>query len=180
MRWRGRGVLVVCMMVTMGFVTPASAKAGSPPNGVHLDPGSPAGKEYAIPLAAARGGAIGTSGQQGFGSGIARSAAASSPSRGRLPGSSSSRVGLHDSSRPGVRLRRSSRRSRSQSPGTAARMVATQTRQLEPAAGRILGPAQSSALVSMLAAGAVVLLAATLAGVRLTQRDRRTRPGAEY
>ncbi len=53
--------------------SPAQANAGLPP-GVHIDPGSPAAKEYAIPLSAARqtgAGSGGGSSSSLFGAGIA-------------------------------------------------------------------------------------------------------------
>jgi hypothetical protein len=59
---------VVCAICGLAFPAAASASKGSP---VHVDPGSPVAKEYALPLATARG-APPESGRSGglFGSGI--------------------------------------------------------------------------------------------------------------
>ncbi|MDQ6778682.1 MAG: hypothetical protein M3071_21210, partial [Actinomycetota bacterium] len=58
-------MLVPAMGSSVALARPA------PPPGVHIDPGSPVAKEYAIPLASARGGGGSGSGQL-FGGGITR------------------------------------------------------------------------------------------------------------
>jgi hypothetical protein len=62
-------VLAAILMLAAGS-TVAAAKP-TPPPGVHIDPGSPAAKEYAIPLSEARGGGTTGNGQL-FGRGITR------------------------------------------------------------------------------------------------------------
>ena len=97
-------------MIVLGACSPADAKpkppASSPGNGVTVDPGSPSGKEYAIPIDTARREAAGgsapgpgstgsgpTSGTPAaplFGVGVGRSARSDQPSRAqpasRAPG----------------------------------------------------------------------------------------------
>jgi hypothetical protein len=64
-------VAIVCVIVPQGALA-----AGGPSSGVHVDPGSPAGKQYAIPITSARGETAGTSSGSGsanpplFGSGV--------------------------------------------------------------------------------------------------------------
>jgi hypothetical protein len=54
MHWAGSGIGVVAVVLGMlGITVTASATAGLEP-GVHVDPGSPAAKEYALPLNQAR------------------------------------------------------------------------------------------------------------------------------
>ena len=63
--WTARSSLAV-LAIGFSALTPAAHAAGNPNQGVHVDPGSPAGKQYAIPIASARGE---TSGGKGSGSG---------------------------------------------------------------------------------------------------------------
>jgi hypothetical protein len=69
-------LLLTALAATFTAAAPAPALAGSmsPTAGVHVDPGSPVAKEYALPLATARGAPADT-GSNGslFGSGITRS-----------------------------------------------------------------------------------------------------------
>ena len=82
-------VSVVCIAVcgTMGL--PGAASAQDP--GVHFDPGSPAGKEYAIPLAEGRAEGAGTTNQRAaadtpFGAGITPPGGGGGAGRGGKPG----------------------------------------------------------------------------------------------
>jgi hypothetical protein len=59
---------LVCAFL-LGAGASTAAASGPPAPGVHIDPGSPVAKEYAIPLAQARAGS-GSSGGQLFGKGI--------------------------------------------------------------------------------------------------------------
>jgi hypothetical protein len=59
--WKPK-VSVVCMTLAGTLGLPGAALAQEP--GVHLDPGSPAGKEYAIPLAEGRAEGAGTTKQR--------------------------------------------------------------------------------------------------------------------
>jgi hypothetical protein len=63
MRARASAAAGVVLIATC-FGAP-QAMAQSPPNGVHIDPGSPAGKQYQIPIPAARQQASGSSGTGG-------------------------------------------------------------------------------------------------------------------
>lgn len=78
-RFRGCVPLIALVSLLLPVAGPAHAAAAPPlPAGVHVDPGSPAAKEYAIPLAQARGGAAGRG--QLFGSGITRAPSTSTTS----------------------------------------------------------------------------------------------------
>jgi hypothetical protein len=76
-------LLLTALAATLTAVAPTAAVAGStsPTAGVHVDPGSPVAKEYALPLATARGAPADT-GSNGtlFGSGIAKSDSGASQS----------------------------------------------------------------------------------------------------
>ena len=95
-----RHVRLMVVLAVVAFLAAASGAAAKPAlsPGVQVDPGSPASKQYAIPLAQARAG--GTSGGSGsgtlFGSGITRAAPASSTPaapRPRTPASRARRAG---------------------------------------------------------------------------------------
>src|SRR3954469_3314415 len=58
-----RRALVPALAVVLGGATPTAAAAAEP--GVHVDPGSPAGKEYALPLDQAKRDAGAGTGQAG-------------------------------------------------------------------------------------------------------------------
>jgi hypothetical protein len=79
------------LLATLSLTSPASALAP----GVHVDPNSPAAKEYSIPLGQARSGGHGGSSSEGnlFGSGIRRVANASSSGNGAGAGASRSATG---------------------------------------------------------------------------------------
>jgi hypothetical protein len=66
--------MMLATMLMLAVWSSAAMAKPTPSPGVHIDPGSPAAKEYAIPLAQARGGGSGGSGSgQLFGRGITRS-----------------------------------------------------------------------------------------------------------
>jgi hypothetical protein len=96
-RWLAHFVSVACIGVVA--IVPASAGAAGKPAlepGVHVDPGSPAAKEYAIPLQRARGASPpttggsssgGSGGSNGlFGSGITSAKTKVSTPAARTPG----------------------------------------------------------------------------------------------
>src|ERR1700761_8477411 len=66
---RARATAVAVLIAAVGGLAPAQALAGGGPGGgVHVDPGSPAGKQYAIPIPSARSETSGQSGSSGSGS----------------------------------------------------------------------------------------------------------------
>ncbi len=83
-RFPGRGVRLVALGAALCLASPMTALAAKPPSGVHVDPHSPVGKEYAIPLSQARGGGGGgggggkSGGGSLFGSGITKQPASKS------------------------------------------------------------------------------------------------------
>jgi hypothetical protein len=61
------GILTGVVLAVLGLATAGPALA-APGTGVHVDPGSPAGKQYAIPIPSARSEAAGQTGGSGSGS----------------------------------------------------------------------------------------------------------------
>jgi hypothetical protein len=163
-------VLLVTVMVPAGAI--AQSGAGLPP-GVHLDPGNPTSKEYAIPLATARGGGGRSAGGQLFGAGVrpGGSSGGGSPpptiGGGRVSrASSGGRRG-----RSGLRIAGRSHHRRS-----SKSIVAEQTPPVD-AAGRVLGAGQGSGLLWMVAAAGIVLLSGLLGAFALTRRRDYRRAG---
>lgn len=150
------------LAVAAALAGPGVALAASAP-GVHIDPGSPAGKEYAIPLGQARStgtptNLTGTGSAQLFGAGI-------TPSEP----SASTRSALATSHRPAGRT--------TSAPGERNPRTGAITR--KPAALAITpvskllggGSGESSGLWWMLAAGSLVLLLGGLGGAVLARRS---------
>jgi hypothetical protein len=180
---RGRdGGRLLGLAATVALALPAAAAAGGatgPQAGVHVDPGSPAAKEYAIPLGQARangGGSSGSGSGQLFGSGITRASASSAPNRGQQPTSASAGTArsTHRVARAGAQAHRRvpgrvavhARAGRAGAPGGPAQ------------ASRVLGSGSGagSGLIWMLAAAALVLALGGAGGAALARRGRRARP----
>jgi hypothetical protein len=115
-----RSVVALTAISSLGFlglVAPSAASAGA----VHFDPNSPAGKEYALPLAQARNEAAGRGGSAGasatsaplFGAGISRSHSGSERISGRGGDAVSQQAGDE---------RRSARRESAAGAGLGARL----------------------------------------------------------
>src|SRR3954469_7241821 len=105
----------IVALVVIGAPATARPAAAQEP-GVVVDPGSPAGKEYAFPLDVLRAAAVGKDAIQGvpqplFGVGITRAAARAGASRGSGAASGGSRRSGASGSRPASTSRRGSRRS---------------------------------------------------------------------
>jgi hypothetical protein len=112
-------VLLAALVVAFSLAVPAAALAGSgsPTAGVHIDPGSPVAKEYALPLATARGAPADT-GSTGslFGRGITKS-------KSRHPSGGSSTASEAPSSTPANET----------VPATSISDTTTATQRLKPA-----------------------------------------------
>lgn len=92
---------VIAAAVTL--LLPGSALASGTPSGVHVDPGSPAGKEYQLPVSSARGEASGTSGSSNvplFGSGITPSGPSGTGGATSSTGSSAAASGTRPRTSP--------------------------------------------------------------------------------
>src|SRR4051794_14699254 len=105
---------IVALVVIGASATARPAAAHEP--GVVIDPGSPAGKEYAFPLDVQRAAAVGKDAIQGvpqplFGAGITRAAAGASASGGSGAAAGGSRRSGASGSKPASTSRPSSRRS---------------------------------------------------------------------
>jgi len=152
-------LLVLSAGVMGALCAPPASLADSPSlqPGVHLDPNSPAAKQYAIPLATARGATPG-SGATGalFGSGI-------SSAGGRSAGKSVAR-GRRGAGRSSSGRSKSGGRSRS-NPAAATAI---------PSADKILHSGSGSALLWTLAIAALVLVIGGAGALALTDRRRGT------
>jgi hypothetical protein len=163
------GAPAVCIAV----LAAPTAVAASLPSGVHVDSGSPAGTEYAIPLSQARGGHTGNRSQL-FGVGISKAPTPVQTGAATTPGNES----------PGaVAPRRRERTGSVPSPSapeskSARTLVAQQTNGLAAVTSRVLGSRGASGLVWMLLTAGAVLLIGTLIGLALGQRGRRRAAGA--
>jgi hypothetical protein len=144
------------VMTVLAFGTPEAASAASSPgSGVHVDPGSPAGKQYVIPLPAARretsGGQAGGSGSANpplFGVGVTSASGAHS--------SGSSGTAARTGSRPTAkaRIRSLSRPSRASKARVGSRPAATSGAQPSHRAAAI----GSTSWLPLLGGGVLVLL----------------------
>lgn len=153
---------------------PALAEQAAPsPPGVVVDPNSPAGKEYAIPLQQARGG----SGGHLFGKGIARQAAAVPAVAGR-----SASAAVTSPSTVGTVRRRQGRRGqpvRARRSGQVAPLPAAAGAGLrdEPRALPAPGGGDATAFAWVVGTAVLVLALGLLAGEALGRHGRRVRRG---
>jgi hypothetical protein len=147
------GVFVICTQSAL-----AAPHLGP---GIHLDPGSPAAKEYVIPITGARaetsGGSPGTGsvGAATFGYGVTQAPA------------SGSRAGANRSSRTRHRGAKTRSRSRAGAPRAAGSPMAVRAAALSADGG---GDGGSSSWLLLAAGGALVLLLGCGGGLALTRR----------
>jgi hypothetical protein len=174
--FRGRGISAIAVVVCAAFAAPAAAN--SP---IHIDPGSPAGKQYSIPLWVLRGEGNGQQSPEGspappsFGVGIAPANAlgrngAGSTGAGRSSGAGAGGAGGHRSGPTGA-----AGHSGSGPSGGAGGNGANGS--LSPAAIRQLIRQQTSTPETTLIAVAV-LVAGLLLGAALLLARRRRGEGA--
>jgi hypothetical protein len=146
----------VVVVVLCAFAPQAALAASGPPPGVHVDPGSPAGKQYSIPIPSARGEASGQSAGSGsanppsFGAGVTPSAAA--PTKGHSSRSSA--------------LSSRSARTRPRHHGSSAALTAASSTQPATAADRVGG----NSWLPLVGGGALVLLLGCGGGLALRRR----------
>jgi hypothetical protein len=176
---------LVCAACALALPAPALAAGGSP---VHVDPSSPVAKEYALPLATARG-APPESGQSGklFGSGIKH--ASSTPAQTTTiatppppvtqvqPPVTSAATTTPPAHKPRPHRHPHRHRHRPEHVTTVtlpALTTATTNRQITaratPAAYRVLRPGSGSGLLWMIIAAAVVIALGSAGGVALSRR----------
>lgn len=153
---------------------PSAAVAQSPSPGVHVDPGSPAAKQYSIPLATARGAPPGSGTPSTlFGQGITR-ASGGSPAggtAGTAPPAGTTSPAQQGKSRAHKSQAATSGGAR---PGHAAATPATSA----PPALKVLHPGSGSGAVWMLGLAAIVILLGSAGGVLAAGRVRRGSPRA--
>ncbi len=158
------GAVIAGACIAAGASPALAAGSGSPPPGVHIDPGSPAGKQYVIPIVAARsetssGGnssapaGIPTSGGPGdpplFGAGVTPPAANTGSSRAR-----------------GGHLKKRAARRHLASPSHTP----IQPHPAPAIPSSVTAPANSSAWLALAGGGALVLLLGGGGGLALRRR----------
>ena len=179
--------LVLALVAALPAGAAAASSASGPSSGVHVDPGSPAGKEYAIPLGSARGdGTNGTS--KLFGAGITRSQPPAGPSSSSPSPSSSvsstpaspATSAASTAPRKHTVDRHHHHRRRIGGAGSRAPAVPTSlpVAARTPSPQRLIGTSSGSSagVTWMLAAAVIVLLLGGAGGVVLTRRGRGTSP----
>jgi hypothetical protein len=156
---RGAGAPILILLAMAGTAMAAGPAALSP--GVHVDPSSPAAKEYAIPLGQARGGDGSTSGQL-FGSGITKAAGSSR---------TGAAAGIHSpASRSGTRVISSGH-------GAVVAQSPPADSTSAPSPDKLLGAGRGGTGIAwMLGAAAVVVALGVLGGAARARRNRGTRP----
>jgi hypothetical protein len=166
MRAAGWSCGVLAMLAVLISPTPAPAASGLEP-GVHIDPGSPAEKQYVLPLNQARQtGAAGTgrSGASGvpFGAGIKPPGGGSGTPAGPAPAESASPASATAKSRPA-----SSQAGRAASTGALPPAVLRASREQGSSAG-------SGSWLALLGGGLAILLLGGFGGTVLRHSRRPT------
>jgi hypothetical protein len=171
--------MMLAATLLVAVAAPVASAKPAPPTGVHIDPGSPVAKEYAIPLASARGGGGSGNGRL-FGSGITRApsaaaATAASPastSPASTSAASTPAPGPAATARtpvtPGHGRAHRSRRTRRQ---RAAQVTAEPVAELS-GPGRAAG--SGTGIAWMLGVAALVLAVGGTGGAVLARYGRRT------
>jgi hypothetical protein len=161
-------VVAAVVLATSGATIAPQAAAGLEP-GVHVDPGSPAAKEYALPLNQARqteGGSSSGSSETSFGAGI------KPPGSGGAGGSGSA---SHDGGSPGRSPSRSSGRGPSES---RSHGVVGTAPSLPPAVQRAVESPDSSggggSLPALIGGGVAILVLGAFGGTVLRHSRRPT------
>jgi len=168
---RRRCTLTICLVLA-ALAAPGSAYAGGSglQPGVHLDPGSPASKEYQIPLESARNEASGSGSQAAplFGAGITPPSGPSSTNTGAGSPATRRRAGGRASDRARPAPSRG-RRAHASHPAAGTRALLD-----APASGSALGqgPAGSGGWLALIAGGAVVLVLGGGGGLLVRRRIR--------
>ena len=178
----GSAVTRLLLVVSLLLVAspPESALGAGPGNGVHIDPGSPAAKEYSIPLGTARGnGTAGTN--QLFGSGITR-APAPAPTPAPADGAAAPTPPPAASGAATVRARlaahhhRRHRRAATRRGATATATPSAAPRPPTPQSVIGTGTSSTAGITWMLVAAVVVLALGALGAIVIGRRSRRASP----
>jgi hypothetical protein len=169
--WVGRGSVAAAVLALVLLVPALAFGSGQPPQpGVHIDPGSPSAKEYAVPLGSARGSSTpnGPGSTKLFGSGVTPSSQSPPPT-----GSTAvhTNVQLHH-----ARKRVHHRRQRALVHRARASVVKA------PAPASVLNSGSGGGVGAglMVAAAALVLALGGFGAFVADRRGRRTSPGAGY
>jgi hypothetical protein len=150
---------VLGMLVVAATLAGPGVAAAAPARGVHIDPGTPAGKQYAIPLGQAR--------STGAPSHVA--AAGSAQLFGAGITSSEPSAATHPTGAAGGRTTRRSAPSPAAGKPPAVKPAAVAIIPVRKLLGS--GPGESSGVWWMLAAGALVLVLGGLGGAVLARRS---------
>jgi hypothetical protein len=173
--------------VVLLLISPAAAMAKTSP-GVHVDPGSPAAKEYSVPLGSARHNGTPSdtsSGGKLFGSGITKSTTTPAPAPAPTPvttppattTATPAVATTHHKSKRKLTHAKARRRSHSHHPAAVA-VKPPPTRPSAPSPARAIGTSSGSdtGLTWMIVAAVIVLLLGGIGAAAVTRRGRRTSP----
>ncbi len=182
---------MAAFVVACVLISPAGALAGTakPPPGVHVDPGSPTAKEYAIPLGTARGNGKATTGgpEPLFGSGITKATAPSTTAStstitAPTPTTATTTTTDPSSTHPPVtrtrRLRRPAHRHHAHRSAGGVAGGGPARPPGPPSPQSVIGTRGSSGIgiTWMLGAGILVLLLGGIGGAALSRRARGANP----
>jgi hypothetical protein len=166
------GRAISCVLVLVIFLMPASALAKTSP-GVHVDPGSPAAKEYQVPLGAARGnGTSGTGNTQPlFGSGITKT-----PAPASTPTTATTTPAVSKVTHAKKKQKHHTNRQHKTRHAAAAPVTKPPTPRA-PSPARAIGTSSGSSIgwTWMLGAAVIVVLLGAAGGIALARRGRGTR-----
>jgi hypothetical protein len=176
------------ILALLALALPDVALAHKPPSGVHVDPGSPAAKEYSIPLSSARGAPAGsassgqlfgagiTRGSGGGGGGAAPSGGGASPTAASSPQASPSPAAPASPAAPTHHARahpKTAASHRTQSVAPAPLAAGAAAANAIPPSLKVLHPSSGSGVAWMLGVAALVLLIGGLGAFVLRGRSRR-------
>jgi hypothetical protein len=174
-RGPARGLVVVVLVAGLVVVSSPAMAAGVP-SGVRVDPGSPAAKEYAIPLSQARGGGGSGSGSL-FGRGVTKAPtpAASTPAPVAVVGTGTKIASRH---KRAAAHRRAAGRPRVRVPaGSVAEASPRHAASRVPPGGSVAGSGGGSGIVWMLGVAALVLALGGVGSVVVGRYSRRPSAG---
>jgi hypothetical protein len=155
-----------------------AASSGGLGTGVHIDPGSPAAKEYAIPLGSARGNGNPTNAGTGqlFGNGITKANTASSPAASPQTPAATGTHAVTTTKRRDSQHRRGATARSGHHVHSAGGPAASRPRTPSPQNAIGTGSSSGAGITWMLGAAVLVLLLGGAGGTLLARRARTRDP----
>jgi hypothetical protein len=174
-------MLTAILVALLALPSAALAKGGSTTtsSGVHLDPGSPAAKQYSIPLSNARGSGGGGGGSSSslFGSGITSSSGpsggAGSPAISSDSTASNTAVTTPSTTASAHRHLTGKGTHRHPAPSASTSATSAAPAASTPPAAKVLNPSSGSGIAWMLGLAAVVIVIGLGGALFVIGRDRR-------